>query len=183
MPAAFFDRDGVLNIDHGYVHQPERFELVDGAAAALKLCAEAGYRVFVVTNQAGVAYGMYDEQAVEAVHAHMRERLAREGARIDDIRFCPHHREAKVARYRRECDWRKPGAGMLRDLIATWNVDVARSFLVGDKETDLMAARAAGVSGHLFGGGNLFDFVATIVGDRARQDAGAALSVEDDKRA
>src|SRR6185437_15445313 len=109
----------------------------EGAGRALRLCREAGYLVFVVTNQAGVAHGYYSEAAVEALHDHMRTLLAAEGAAIDDVRFCPHHPEAKLPSYRQACVCRKPGTGMILDLATSWSVDLARSFLIGDKESDL----------------------------------------------
>lgn len=161
-PAAFFDRDGVINVDHGYVHSPARFELITGAGAALRLCREMGFLVFIVTNQAGVAYGYYDETAVAALHRHMRLLLASEGASIDDIRYCPHHPQASLPRYARLCDWRKPGSGMIRDLARHWPVDLNRSFMVGDKASDVEAATAAGMAGYLFPGGDLAAFVRPI---------------------
>jgi D-glycero-D-manno-heptose 1,7-bisphosphate phosphatase len=162
-PAAFFDRDGVINLDHGYVVTPERFELVDGAARGIKLCREAGFLIFVVTNQAGVAHGMFEEAAVDALHRHMREILAAEGAAIDDVRYCPHHPKAKRAAYRKICSCRKPAAGMILDLAKSWPVDTARSFLIGDKASDMEAAATAGVHGFLFGQGPLDVFVADVI--------------------
>lgn len=162
-PAAFFDRDGVINIDRGYVHSADHFVLMDGAIETLRLCRSKGFLVFVVTNQAGVARGFYDEAAVAVLHEHMRARLAEHGAFIDDIRYCPHHLEGSVSSYVRACNWRKPNPGMILDLVRHWPVDLSRSFLVGDKTSDIEAARAAGVAGHLFVGGNLADFVRPIV--------------------
>lgn len=161
-PAAFFDRDGVINVDHGYVHSPDRFEFITAAGAALRLCREMGFLVFIVTNQAGVAYGYYDEAAIKALHRHMRQLLAGEGAEVDDIRYCPHHPQAVLPRYARTCDWRKPGAGMIRDLARHWPIDLGHSFLVGDKQSDVEAAAAAGVAGYLFPGGDLAAFVRPI---------------------
>jgi D-glycero-D-manno-heptose 1,7-bisphosphate phosphatase len=164
-PGAFFDRDGVINLDHGYIGDADRFELVEGASRALILCREAGYRVFVVTNQAGVAQGFFEEQAVTALHAHMRQLLAAQGAVIDDIRYCPHHPEAKSAHYRKVCDWRKPAPGMILDIARNWPIDLARSFLVGDKASDREAATAAGMRGFLYETGPLDLFVETILSD------------------
>jgi D-glycero-D-manno-heptose 1,7-bisphosphate phosphatase len=165
-PAAFFDRDGVINLDHGYVGTPDRFELVPGAAAALRACREAGLLVFVVTNQSGVARGCFTEADVDAVHAHMRALLERQGAGVDDLRFCPHLPDASVAAYARACSWRKPGPGMILDLARAWDVDLPASFLVGDKASDMEAAAAAGVEGHLFPGGDLLGFVQPILAAR-----------------
>lgn len=162
-PAAFFDRDGVINVDHGYVHTTDQLELIDRAAAALRACREAGFLVFIVTNQSGIARGYFDEDALNVFHNHLRTLLAKEGAVIDDIRYCPHHVEATVAVYRRDCSWRKPGPGMILDLAQHWNVDLARSFLVGDKESDMQAASAAGVAGFHFTGGDLAAFVAPLL--------------------
>ena len=161
--AAFFDRDGVLNVDHGYVHSIDRLELVEGAAAALAACRAAGFLVFVVTNQSGVARGLFDETMLAAFHDQLREVLAKEGAAIDDLRYCPHLENAPLPAYRRACDWRKPGGGMIIDLARTWHVDLARSFLVGDKSSDMQAAAAAGVRGFHFTGGDLAAFVGVIL--------------------
>ena len=162
-PAAFFDRDGVINRDHGYVGSADRFELVEGAARAIRLCREAGYLVFVVTNQAGVAHGHFEEEAVEALHDHMRALLVLGGAQLDDIRYCPHHPEAKRPAYRSACSCRKPEAGMILDLAKSWSVDLTHSFLIGDKESDLEAAAHAHMRGFLYRDGPLDLFVAGVI--------------------
>ena len=169
-PAAFFDRDGVINRDHGYVASPDRFQLMEGAAQAIRICRDAGYLVFVVTNQSGVAQGLYEESAVDVLHRHMKEVLAAEGATIDDVRYCPHHPEAERAAYRRSCSWRKPGAGMILDLAKSWPVDLTRSFLIGDKSSDMEAAAAAGLRGFLFKQGPLDIFVTDVI-SQMRQHA------------
>ena len=158
-PAIFFDRDGVLNVDHGYVHAPHQVDWVEGARDAVKWANDSGYFVFVVTNQAGVAKGHYQEEAIGLLHGWMNEQLAAEGAAIDDWRYCPFHPEGSVEAYRRAHDWRKPNPGMINDLLGAWPVERGGSFLVGDKDSDLQAATAAGLPSVLFAGGDLLALV------------------------
>ena len=172
-PGVFLDRDGVLNIDHGYVHAAHQVEWAPGAKEAVKLLNDAGRYVFVVTNQAGVAKGLYEEGAIEALHRWMAEELAAEGAAIDDWRYCPYHPEGSVAAYRAAHPWRKPNPGMLLDLLERWPVERRGSFLVGDKISDVEAAKAAGMPGYLFEGGDLTAFVR----ERLRHGQGGAAGV------
>jgi D-glycero-D-manno-heptose 1,7-bisphosphate phosphatase len=158
-PAVFLDRDGTLNEDLGYVHRWEDFRWLPGAKAAIRRLRDSGVYVFVVTNQSGVARGMFGEDAVTALHAKMRDDLRAIGADIDDIRYCPHHPDASVAAYRKVCACRKPAPGLILDLIAHWPVDAAASVMVGDKEIDAEAGCAAGIAAEIVPAGGLEGFV------------------------
>ena len=164
-PAVFLDRDGVVNVDKGFVGCSEDFVLIEGAARAISLLNHVGYLVFIVTNQSGIGRGYYSEKNYDEVTAHMTRLLAIDGAHIDDIRYCPFHPEAKLERYRGNHPWRKPAPGMLLDLLENWPVDTDRSFLIGDSSRDLDAARAAGIDAFLFRGDNLYNFLAAIKPD------------------
>lgn len=165
-PALFLDRDGVLNQDLGYVGSRDRFHWTATALEAIRAATEAGWHVFVVTNQSGVARGHYDEAAVRGLHDWMADEARRAGGTIDDVRYCPFHPDAPLAAYRRDSDWRKPAPGMLLDLIRAWQVDPSACALIGDQPTDLAAARAAGVTGYDFQGGDLRALVGAIVRPR-----------------
>ncbi|HVQ72343.1 MAG TPA: HAD-IIIA family hydrolase [Bradyrhizobium sp.] len=163
-PAVFFDRDGVLNIDKGYVHKIEDFEWVAGAREAIKLCNDRGYLTFVVTNQAGVARGYYGVEDIQTLHDWMNRDLAEIGAHIDEFQYCPYHEEGVVAEWRQASDRRKPAPGMILDCLKGWPVRKESSLLIGDMPHDLQAADAAGISGHLFRGGDLLSFIRPLLG-------------------
>ena len=158
-PAVFFDRDGVLNHDTGYIFEARELKWVDGAREAVKAVNDAGYFAFVVTNQSGVARGLYDESDIRSLHRWMADEMALMGAHIDAFEYCPDHPEGTIERYRRASDRRKPAPGMITDLLSRFPVNADDSMLIGDKASDLEAAQAAGLKGHLFSGGNLEAFV------------------------
>jgi D-glycero-D-manno-heptose 1,7-bisphosphate phosphatase len=162
--ALFLDRDGVINHDHRWVGTRERFEWMPGAREAVRLATARGWHVFVVTNQSGVARGLYDEAALRALHAWMIGEFRAAGGTIDDLRYCPFHPEGVVPAYRRASDWRKPEPGMILDLMRAWRLDPARCLLVGDQPTDMQAAAAAGIAGYRFTGGDLAAFVGPLLG-------------------
>jgi len=163
-PALFLDRDGVLNLDHGYVGSRDRWEWVLRAREAVALATAHGWHVFLVTNQAGVARGLYGEADVEALLHWVADELRRAGGTLDDWRYCPYHTEAKLDAYRRDSEWRKPAPGMLIDLLRAWAIDPRHCVMVGDKDIDLQAASAAGMRGALFPGGDLLDFIKPLLG-------------------
>ena len=162
-PALFLDRDGTINVDHGYVGTRNRFEWLPGALAAIRLATDAGWHVFVVTNQSGIARGLYDEAALACLHRWMTDEIRAAGGNLDDLLYCPFHEAAVVPRYRRASGWRKPAPGMILDLMQRWSLDPASCLMVGDQETDMQAAAAAGIAGRRLGPAKLADIVADAV--------------------
>jgi D-glycero-D-manno-heptose 1,7-bisphosphate phosphatase len=162
-PALFLDRDGVLNVEKGYLHRREDLCWMQGARETVRLANDKGWFVFVVTNQAGVARGYYEESDIHTLHSFMQEDLAATGAHIDAFEYCPHHPDGTRPGYDKACDRRKPKPGMIRDLLKTWPVDAAKSFMIGDMPHDVAAAKAAGIRGHQFPGGDLLGFAAPLM--------------------
>lgn len=153
--AIFFDRDGTLNVDVHYLHEPEKFVWIEGAIDAIRWANEHGYLVIVVTNQSGIARGYYDEAAVHRLHDWMNAELAAHGAHIDAFYYCPHHIEGKLPAYAKSCDCRKPAPGMLLRALREHDVDPAASWVFGDAASDVAAAENAGVKGVRYMGGSL----------------------------
>jgi D-glycero-D-manno-heptose 1,7-bisphosphate phosphatase len=143
-PALFVDRDGVLIEELNYLSRPSQVRLLDGAAEAIARLNRLAVPVVVVTNQGGVAHGYFPETRIAEVHARLDVLLAGHGARVDGYEYCPHHPDAAIAEYRKLCDCRKPAPGMLLRAARNGGLDLGRSWLVGDKLSDLEAGLQAG---------------------------------------
>ena len=143
--AVFLDRDGVMNVDNGYVSQVDDFEFIEGVIEACKTLKEKGYLLVLITNQSGIARGYFSEEQFHTLTEWMDWSLADRGVDLDGIYYCPHHSEKGIGEYKVDCDCRKPKPGMLLSAIKELNIDVSRSILVGDKVSDIQAGLAAGV--------------------------------------
>ena len=153
--AIFFDRDGVLNEEVGYLWEVEKFKWIDGARDAIKFCNEHGILTIVVTNQSGIARGMYTSKDVDTLHNFMQQSLSKIGAHIDAFYYCPHHPD-----FSGKCDCRKPEPGLILQACRDFNINPAQAILFGDAKRDIEAAENAGLrEGILFEGGNLFEKV------------------------
>ncbi len=158
--AVFFDRDGVLNKDFGYVHKIDDFEWINGAVKSIKLLKDLGFLIIVVTNQSGVFRGFYTENEVKKLHEFMNNELKnKHGVKIDDFFFSTD--DPKITKFNQTR--RKPSPGMIIEATQKYNINKSLSFLIGDKESDIMAAKNAGITGFLFEGGNLFDKIQEIL--------------------
>lgn len=164
LKAAFFDRDGVLNVDKSYLYKIEDLEWIDGAKEALAYLTQQGYTVFVVTNQSGIARGYYTVDDMNKLHEFMAQQVAAAGGKIEKFYYCPHLPEGKIAEYAVECDCRKPKPGLILRAFEEYDIDKDAAFLIGDKPRDVESAEAAGIKGYLFSGDNLLNFVKEIVG-------------------
>jgi len=148
-PAVFLDRDGTLIEDVGYLDRLDRIAFFPWTVDAIRALNRAGLAVVVITNQSGIARGLFTEAFVEETHRHLSARLAAGGARIDAYYYCPHHPDGVVEAYRHRCDCRKPAGGMVHQAARDLSLDPAHSFVVGDKWLDVGLARAVGARGIL----------------------------------
>jgi D-glycero-D-manno-heptose 1,7-bisphosphate phosphatase len=146
-PAVFIDRDGTLSEEVGYINHMGRFRLLSFAVDAVRLVNQSGYLAILVTNQAGVARGYFPEPLVEEVHRSVVQRMTEGGAHLDGIFYCPHHPSAGAAPYRQDCLCRKPKPGLLHEAQRQLDVDLARSWVIGDRYPDMQVAWAVGGRG------------------------------------
>ncbi len=162
-PAAFLDRDGVINLDKGYVHKISDFEWIEGSKEAIKYIKNMGFFVFVVSNQSGISKGYYDEKDVEKLHKYINTELLKINTSIDEFFYSPFHPDIKNDKYEKFKNLRKPNIGMLEIAVKTWPVKIKDSFLIGDKDTDIECANNFGIEGYLYKEGSLLNFVKEII--------------------
>lgn len=140
-PAVFFDRDGVLNFDYGYVYKYQKFKWMKGSIAALKYLNKKDIKIFIVTNQAGIGRGYYKEKDFDNLHKKIKDYLSKRNIFIDDVVYCPHHPKFAKGKYKKICKCRKPENKLISDLQKNWNIDMKKSFMIGDKKTDEICAK------------------------------------------
>lgn len=155
IPGIFLDRDNTLIVDRGYTYRREDFAWVPGAPAALKRFHDAGLPVFVVTNQGGVGLGIFTERDLQQFHGYLCAEAKRLGGKITDIAVCLHHPNATAPGFQTPCQCRKPAPGMLVQLAKRWRIDLARSVMIGDRQSDVDAGLRAGCHSYLFDGDDL----------------------------
>ena len=161
--AIFFDRDGTLNVEVGYLYEIDKFKWIDGAREAIKFCNDNGYLAIVVTNQSGVARGFYTEEDIINLHNFMQEELAKVGAHVNDFFYCPHHPNGVVEKYSIDCECRKPKSKLIEDACKKYDIDKSKSLMIGDKPRDVECGENAGVRSILFDGENLLNTIQSAI--------------------
>ena len=140
---AFLDRDGVINQDKGYISKVSDFKIYPGVGKAISLLNKRNYLVIIITNQSGIGRGLIKIKELENLHNHLRKKIKKDRAKIDDIFYCPFHPEFGKGKYKKKSNDRKPGDGMIRKAIKKWKIDTKNSFMIGDKISDELAAKKA----------------------------------------
>jgi len=148
-PAVFIDRDGTVNEQMGYINHPERFIILPGVAEAFRVLNKNGFLAIIISNQSGVARGYFPMELVDNIHTLMRESLQREEASVDGIFFCPHYPKGSVQKYSIDCDCRKPKTGLIKQACEHFDIDMTRSYMIGDHYTDMELADRAALNGIL----------------------------------
>ncbi len=144
-PAIFIDRDGTINEQMGYINHLSRFHILPGVSEAIKSLNDSNYLAIVITNQSGIARGYFPLELLESLHSFMIETLEKDGAKIDDIFYCPHYPNSKIEEYAIACDCRKPKTGMISQAQEKFDIDLENSYMIGDHYTDLEFASNAGI--------------------------------------
>ena len=144
-PAIFLDRDGVINYDYGYVYKYKDFKFKRGVLKGLKFLTKKKYRIFIVTNQAGIGKGIYTENKLIKLHKKIKENLQKINIFFDDVQYSPYHPNAKIKKYKKKSSLRKPGNKMIENIKLNWDLDLKKSFMIGDKITDKLAAQKSGI--------------------------------------
>lgn len=168
-PAVFLDRDGTLNVEAGYLNDPDQIEMIPGAVEAVRCLCDAGFRTVLITNQSGVGRGLISEDELERVNNRVLGEVEKAGGRIDAVYFCPHHPTEARGAYLKDCDCRKPGPGMLMRAAADLEIDLSGSFMVGDHVSDLEAGWAAGCRSILLRTGHGLHELAKVERDGLRK--------------
>ncbi len=150
--AVFLDRDGTINEDRGYVYKTEDFVFLPHALEGMRLLQESGFLLIIITNQSGIARGYYTEDDYQRLMKNVYSRCDEKGVKISADYYCPHHPDAVIDKYRKECDCRKPQIGLFEKAIREWNIDLSQSYCVGDSERDLSICKVAECKGYLIGG-------------------------------
>lgn len=174
--AVFLDRDGTINEEVGYLDRLEKLSIIPGAFEAIRLINQAGMKAVVISNQSGIARGYFDEIFVETVHERIQALLQEQGARIDQFFYCPHHPTEGIGNYRQACTCRKPEAGLLLRAAKEMDIDLARSYMVGDMPKDIEAAGKAGAKGILLRAGEVRDHLRPMKNGTSAAQESAALS-------
>jgi len=143
--AVFLDRDGTINKEVNYLYKPEEFVFIPGAVDAIKIFRKFGYKIIVITNQAGVARGYYKEIDIKALHKYIDNILKADDTYIDAYYYCPHHPEGIIKDYKKVCECRKPGIGMIKQAAISFDIDLSKSIIIGDKEIDVQTGKNAGI--------------------------------------
>jgi len=162
-PAIFLDRDNTLVQDDGYVFEVKKFAWINGATAALKRFNSAGIRVFIVTNQGGIGRNIFNENQMHHFNNHLIDAAKKAGGSITDIAFCPHHPLSQDPKMAKACRCRKPEPGLIFDLAKKWQIDLTKSVMIGDHDTDIEAGKRAGMNGYLFNQNNLDELAEMVV--------------------
>ena len=167
--AVFLDRDGIINIDNGYIFKKEDFKFTKGIFDFLKNLQLLGYKLFIITNQSGIARGYYTEDDFHKLNDFMLNEFKKNGINIEKVKYCPHHILGIIEKYSVNCNCRKPNSGMIEDILKEYNIDIKSSFMIGDKESDIIAGKNVGLKTILVNNNYNFkikaDFIVSDLGD------------------